>query len=676
MAAAPRARSARPQARAQLAGLELARALGNGETALSLLALRLAEPAGFLPQGTCAKLAALEGAQLWPALVAEARALRLRTGGALPPWPLRLARPTGTKGPRARVEALLLTARLLAADAPAPDALCFAAEAQLSTALGLHGRRAAGLYYTPPGVAEQVVDLALAQGSIAREALPAVQDPCAGAGIFLAAAARALTAREGTRLAALRCAGADLDPAALRVARAQLALCAGPAASARDLAQLQLACHDSLRTAGPLADLLVSNPPYGHIAGAAERAFLALALPALRGGEIDRYSAFLLRSLALIREGGTAALLIPDTWMTNARSGSLRAAVLEAAEIAAIADLGKPFLAARDTRVQALVLVRRAAGRRKPRPTFAARAVDDRLVALSPLTEHELRATAPSGWQPYRSHGERALCAALEAASIPLRDFCAVGYGLRTGRNALYVEREAAREGEIALCGGEDIVPFALRLRPKRLAQPTPALLALAHRQLGRERIAVQRIRTNSALPWARWLEAAPVPPGLVCLDSLSTLACADDAAQDRQWALLALLHSVALNRFHRLCTTDVNVKPSLLRELPVPRALLRLDNAARLAALARARSVQSREQARTAPTGRISAKDVFAPELERAIDRAVYDLYDLPAELIAESERGFWGTRFEVEHGRLPRGETDRMSDPPRIFASIGRSS
>src|SRR5207249_3981565 len=83
----------------------------------------------------------------------------------------------------------------------------------------------------------------------------------------------------------------DLRAEALRAARAALAL-------ARTGASLRRA--DSLRAALPSADLVVGNPPYGHVADPAERAFLLRRLPALRGGEIDRYAAFLLRSLELL----------------------------------------------------------------------------------------------------------------------------------------------------------------------------------------------------------------------------------------------------------------------------------------------------------------------------------------------------------------------------------------
>ena len=573
--------------------------------------------------------------------------------------------------------------------AAAADLLIRTFEEEKARALGLRGRRDAGLYYTPPQVAAQVVELALRHGG----ARGSVLDPCAGAGAFLLAAARA---------GQDRLSGFDLDAAALRVARRALRLCG---------ARPALRQADALRTL-PRApvDLLVSNPPYGHVGDAGERAALLALFPALRGGEIDRYAAFLLRALQLVRPGGTAALLVPDTWMFLARAGPLRAAVLEQAEIAALVDLGKPFAAAKDTRVQAVVLVRRAAagfglrasGRSAARPGLAvsrpgakalarrepepyrpaaegdgqATAVARGTEALAPVTRAELVASARRGWFVYRTQEERALCAAMEAASVPLGSVCAVGYGLRTGDNGRHVQRRAPRRSEVGLVGGEDIVPFALRWRPKTLVDAA-ALAALVLRQQGRPRVAIQRIRTNAQAPWARWLEAALVPPDRVCLDSLSTLACESD---DLLWALLALVSSVALNRFHRLRTTDVNVKPGALKELPVPRALLASPGG--LAGLAREAAQVAAGTEMSDPRDMLIAggareplkkdrarafhQNPVAHALDRRIDAAVYALFGLPGALVQACERGFWGDRFTEEIQQLDLS----MSDPPANVA------
>jgi hypothetical protein len=249
---------------------------------------------------------------------------------------------------------------------------------------------------------------------------------------------------------------------------------------------------------------------------------------------------------------------------------------------------------------------------------------------------------------------------------------------MRTGDNARHVARRPPRAGELGLVGGEDLVPFALRWRPKALADAGP-LRALWSQQLGRPRIALQRIRTNAQAPWARWLEAAPVPPSLVCLDSLSTLSMPDGRAPgELLWALLALVSSVALQRYHRLRTTDVNVKPSALRELPVPRALLAAPG--ELAALARERAAlegMSDPLAILTPGGgegpllykdraRARSTDPAAHALDRRIDARVYALFGLRESEVDASERGFWAERFSEEIQRLKR----HMSDPPRSLA------
>src|SRR5207237_1189470 len=87
---------------------------------------------------------------------------------------------------------------------------------------------------------------------------------------------------------------------------------------------------------------------------------------------------------------------------------------------------------------------------------------------------------------------------------------------------------------------------------------------------------------------------------------------------------------SVALQRYHRLRTTDVNVKPAVLRELPAPRRLLEPGGAASLAQLARRRSAQA---------AAVPPDPVRAPDLERAIDSAVYRLFGLD-EAALQTER------------------------------------
>ncbi len=617
--------------RAEVAAL--CKALGSPRQAFNVVALRLAEEAGWLARGECARLARSS----WREVAAASRELERRSGGTLQADPLPAS--VASAGER-------LSLAFFEGAGADPLALSGAAELIFAAPLARGPRRALGAFYTPPDLAALVVELALLHGDVAAHQLPSVVDPCIGAGAFVAAAARALRSRAGRPAAALACGGADKSALACTAAKAALALEAGPEASAAALAALGIRVADSLLSGpGVLADLLVSNPPYGHLEDPAERAAIAELHPALRGGELDRYAAFLLRALQLVRPGGTAALLIPDSWMTNSRGAGLRAAVLDAAELAAVVDLGKPFAAAKDTRVQAVVLVRRAGSNRNERSSInAGRRSGAAVEALAPLEPQALRASVKVGWQPYRTAGERELCAAMDAASVPLGSVCVVGYGLRTGDNGRHVRRGALPEGGVPLLGGEDIVPFGLRYKPKHLPAESAALLArLVGRQLGSPRVAIQRIRTNSGQSFARWLEAALCPPERVCLDSITTLAWPGD--EERLSALLGLVCSTAMNRYHRLRTTDVNVKPSLLKSLPLPRKLLEPGGARLLAGLSRARAAEVAASVEEAAP---------APALERSIDAAVYELFSLSKEQIDAAERGHWADRFATERPRL----------------------
>ncbi|TMA22159.1 MAG: hypothetical protein E6J85_05565 [Deltaproteobacteria bacterium] len=420
----------------------LSEELGSARAALSLVVLRSALP---------------RPVARWTDLCAQAADLRKTTGGALPPWPL----PRTVRGD--------LWRSLFDED---PRDVCAAAEELRAMALGARGRRSAGLYYTPPDLAARIVDLALLQGSSQHPRR--VLDPCAGAGAFLE----------------------RIEPPQKRTPRGVAEGERGPGGAQGEGVEIRSGAGRRSHAAGRLAQEGARSGAGIEDTARVLRAPLEERQVDDARGEIDRYAGFLLRSVQLVVPGGTAALLVPDTWMTNARASALRTAMLDSAEIAAVADLGKPFLAAKDTRVQAVVLVRRRTPRGRPTRVYRGR------TQLAPVPERELRQKAAGGWQIYRSRGERRLCAAIESVSVPLSEVCEVGYGLRTGNNARFVARRPAREGEIALCGGEDVLPYSLRLRPKALCEPTSALRALALRQIGKERIAVQRIRTNSRKPW------------------------------------------------------------------------------------------------------------------------------------------------------------------------------
>lgn len=483
-------------------------------------------------------------------------------------------------------------------------------------------RRRAGAYYTPDWVIDAMLERLPLHGELV--------DPAAGAGAFVLRLVRRLGPSVLDRLRAC-----DIDARALDAACLALEAHLGTEhreALARWRAE-RTHVLDFLREAYPAAapDLILGNPPYGlDTASDLPQRFPSLA------GEIDLYACFLLRSAEVVRPGGQVALLVPDSWLTNARAAGLRRALAEHG-LERLVDFGKPFRSARDTRVHAVVLRRGSVA-----CTVESRRAEQ-LVPMAGAGRDELAKAAPGGWFLYRTSREREACRRIEAAPRRVGDDFEVLYGIRTGDNKEHVA--AAGTGP-RLVGGEDLEAYDRSWRPKVLRHPDEFRRQLS-RQLGRCTVGIQRIRTNSSQPWRRWLEAAPLAAHEAGLDSLSLVADARSQARlsPALLALLGLLNSSVLNRWYRLTFTDVNVKPTYLVELPSPR----VDPD--LAALVSLRLNRPGDAT-----------------LERAIDRLSAQALGLDEEHLATFEEGFWEERL-VDHP-LP------SVDEARLLASAGEPS
>jgi hypothetical protein len=201
-------------------------------------------------------------------------------------------------------------------------------------------RRERGAHFTPRELAAALVDRVLTPW-IASGTIPTICDPTMGAGAFLLAAADRLAAAGHTRavvVGALH--GADLDPDAVRVARAALARWA-------DVPEATLASRfvvaDSLAQgatgwpegAAPF-DVVLGNPPFlSQLAAATSRSAdhhtSARELLAGRAvGYADTAGLFLLRGVGLTRPGGMTAMLQPLSLLATRDAGPVRAALADA----------------------------------------------------------------------------------------------------------------------------------------------------------------------------------------------------------------------------------------------------------------------------------------------------------------------------------------------------------
>jgi tRNA1(Val) A37 N6-methylase TrmN6 len=458
-------------------------------------------------------------------------------------------------------------------------------------------RKKAGIFYTPAHVIAAMLDRLPAEGEWL--------DPAAGAGAFLVALAR----RHGSSVLD-RMSACDIDGEALDAAAFALEAALGPESrtAVAKWRRRRAYALDFLRAPPPgrRPDLIVGNPPYGLDGGDD----LTALFPDVRG-EVDLYSCFLLRSAAVVRPGGTVALLTPDTWLTNQRAASFRSSLAEKG-LARILDFGKPFVTARDTRVHAVYL-------KASSPACVVESLrEGQFAPLATRPASELTEAATRGWFLYRTDGEAEACRQIECHP-PLKALLNVVYGVRTGSNASHV---LPGPGVIPLIAGRDLDAYDRRVTPRHLRDPEPFATAIA-RQAGRWKLGIQRIRTNSKVSWRRWIEAAPVRPDEVGLDSLTLVAdrVAAEAPSETLLHTLGVLNSSVLNRWYRLTFTDVNVKPIYVETLPLPP----VD--ARIAALVRQRLQRPGDL-----------------PLERAIDRLVAHAYGLSDAQVECLESGFWG--------------------------------
>jgi len=242
----------------------------------------------------------------------------------------------------ARSPSVARSGRATATPSEAAWALVRAMEGALSVE-----ERQRGAHYTPEAVAEHVAALALPRGAPAGP----VVDPACGAGALLLAAADRVAATGQDRAAVARqlLFGADIDPLAVAVAEAALALWSGgvPPARGHLIAGDPLGCGRSLWPAPPEGGFgaVVGNPPFqGQLTKATARSAdeagrLRRRFGGVVGPYVDTAALFLLVGLDLAAPGARIAMVQPQSTAAARDAGPVRAAL---AERARLVDLWAP----------------------------------------------------------------------------------------------------------------------------------------------------------------------------------------------------------------------------------------------------------------------------------------------------------------------------------------------
>ena len=198
---------------------------------------------------------------------------------------------------------------------------------------------ATGVVYTPREVAEPMVHRALAP-LLARRAPESLRvcDPAIGEGAFLVEVIRMLVVAGGDRreIAAHCVFGVDIDGRAVAAARAAIEVFVGaPVPELRE----HLRVADALADPWPdrAFDAVVGNPPYvrQELFAARKR---ELAQFAVFDGAADLYVYFIELAHRLLAPGGRYCLVVPNKWLTAAYGRPLREFLSRAASLEGLVD--------------------------------------------------------------------------------------------------------------------------------------------------------------------------------------------------------------------------------------------------------------------------------------------------------------------------------------------------
>jgi adenine-specific DNA-methyltransferase len=197
--------------------------------------------------------------------------------------------------------------------------------------LTLEQRRSQAAYFTPPYLAEAVIDLALEAGlNLAKHD---VLDPAAGGAAFLSTIAARMQ-RVGLEAEDIvyRLNGIEIDPGLAQISETLIHRRIGSSEKSTSPARKMIAVGDALATK-PLAayNMVVANPPYGRMAESElfDDAWQTIA----RRGHVNKYALFTEYCLRFTKPGGITALVIPSSFRAGPLYDKMRSYICSQGQI-------------------------------------------------------------------------------------------------------------------------------------------------------------------------------------------------------------------------------------------------------------------------------------------------------------------------------------------------------
>lgn len=442
-----------------------------------------------------------------------------------------------------------------------------------------------GVFYTPPALAERLLDQAEAAGVDWSRAH--VLDPAAGAGAFLVPVARRMLKALGPCAPAVavqnlsaRLRGFELDPFTAWMAQVFVEAEALPfiVASGRRPASIVTVCDSLSITKTKGFDLVVGNPPFGRLKLPAERREqFARSL----FGHANLYGLFMDLAVRLARPGGLVSFLTPSSFLAGEYFKNLRAVLWGEAP-----PVSLDFVSARkgvfEDVLQETVLATYRKGAKRSRAVVSfihAQPGEPLKVEAAGHFTLPRKSTAP--WFLARHTDEAALAKKLRAMSARLADW---GYQVSTGPlvwNRFKPQlRDREEPGTVPLVWAESVTSdgrFVLRSE-KRNHKPFLRLLP------GDDWLVVRApcvlLQRTTAKEQARRLIAAEMPASFikrhagVTVENHLNMMIPTVAEPAVSPALLAaFLNSEAADRAFRCLSGSVAVSAYELENLPLPAA-------------------------------------------------------------------------------------------------------
>lgn len=450
------------------------------------------------------------------------------------------------------------------------------------------------LYFTPPRLADRVIDNLVGHG--ASLTTQHWHDPaCGGAAFLVPIAQRMAAALADAGLSANRqlahierhLSGNDLDPLLLEISREflRMALSELMASAGRDLS-VRLFKGDGLtslaiETLQP--DVLACNPPYRKLK-AAEAARYRKAHGDAFVGQPNIYGLFINRTLQLAKQGGLVGLLTPTSFLSGQSFSKLRTKLLTHADtlhVDMLSDRNAMFI---DVEQETAITVLRT---RVPRNVVDSKS---RVSVLRPDGEFEdvgefLLPNSGRPWPVPRAAGDADLLQSAESAGFTLSNY---GYVARVGHLVAYrderhrfAQQPASKPGRLVvpLVWATDITPdgrfdHGRECRFSRDRRFVQIDSLTDHGVITRPAVLLQRLTSSDQ---KRRLVAAAVPEawvarfgGYVCENHVIVLEpVSKDATPPAK--LAAILNSQPVDRVFRAISGASNVAVSELDELLLP---------------------------------------------------------------------------------------------------------